>query len=169
MNNVKRQGWWKRRQALRAGAATLLGIAIGCAAAIVSAFTPPRDFSFSFLLLLLTTLGPCGGIAGYMFWLAFDPVRERRLRRITRLMAFPAIVGLLVAFPNFWRDMERSLGPVMVGAFLGFIVAMAGLTVVAGLGIVHLVVYLAFSFRPFTKPRADSETDGPWDRELDQS
>jgi len=57
MIDVKRQPWWRRRVSLTAGEATLLGIAIGSAAAIVCSLTPPRDFSYSFLLLLLLTIG----------------------------------------------------------------------------------------------------------------
>jgi len=168
MSDVKRQPLWKRRHTLKPGEAALLGVAIGCAVATISAFTPPRDFSYSFLMLLLLSLGPCAGIAGYMLWLSFDPVREQRLRRITSIVAFPAIIGLLVAFPDFWREVRRTLGPHMVWISIGFIFAMVGFAVAAGLGIVHLVDYLAFSVRQSNKAAAASQTDGVWDRELDQ-
>jgi hypothetical protein len=169
MSNVKRETWWQRRQSLRAGEAALLGFAIGSAAAIVAALTPPRDFTSSFLVLLMLTIGPSGGIAGYMLWLSFDPVRGERLRWITSIVALPAILGLLVAFPNFWREMERSMGSLMINLFLCFVFSVIGFTVATGLGIVHLVGHLAVSLRCFAKPGAVPRMDGVWDRELDQN
>jgi hypothetical protein len=168
MSNGKRLAWWKRRDSLTPVEAALFGLGIGCALAIISAFTPPRDFTYSFLLILLLSLGPFGGITGYMLWLTFDPVREQRLRRIGTLVAGPAIIGLLVVFPDFWRDMERSMGPQMVLMFIGFIFATVMLIVAAGFGIVHLVSHLAFCFQRPAKPGPTSQTDGVWDRELDQ-
>jgi hypothetical protein len=168
MRDVKRQTWWKRRRNLTPGEATLLGFGIGWTVALVSAFTPPHDFSYSFLLHLLLSLGPFGALSGYMLWLVFDPVREERLRRLTSLVAFPTILGLLVVFPDFWRAVARSMGPGMVGMLMGFACSIAMLVVVAGLGMLHLAVHLASSFRWSTKPGAVSPIDEVWDRELDQ-
>jgi hypothetical protein len=78
MSDVKWQPLWKRRFNLPPGVATLLGVALGWALAIVCAFSPPRDFSYSFLLILLLSLGFFGGIFGYILWLIGDPVREAR-------------------------------------------------------------------------------------------
>src|SRR5437016_6089634 len=110
MSDVKRLSLWERRSFLTPVESALLGLMIGSAAAIVAAFTPPRDFSYSYLLLLLLTIGSFGGIAGYMFWLAFDPVRERRLLRITSVVALLAIIGLFAAFPGFWWELVRTKG-----------------------------------------------------------
>jgi hypothetical protein len=90
MSDIKRLPWWKRRHSLSAGESILVGAASGAAASIVSACTPPRDFSVSFLLLLLLSIVPCGGIAGYMIWLSGDPASEQRLRRITSLWRLSA-------------------------------------------------------------------------------
>ena len=102
-------------------------------------------------------------------WISFDPARERLLRMITTVIAFPVILVLLLAFPSFWRDMGRSMGPHMVGVFIGFTFAVVAFMATLGMGIVHLVGYLALSFRRPDKPGAASKTNGVWDRELDQS
>src|SRR5262245_10223882 len=103
-----------------------------------------------------------------MFWLAFDPVRERRLRSIGTLVASPTVVGLLSIFPDFWRDMARSMGAHMGWMFIGLIFAMTMLIVAAGMGMVHLAGHLASSFRRSTKPGGVPRTDGIWDRDLDE-
>ncbi len=166
MGNVKGQTRRNRRHSFTAGEAFLLGVGIGCAVAIVAAFTPCRVFSYSFLALLLLTIGPFGGISGYSLWLLFDPVRGQRLERITGFIAFPAMVGLLVMFPDFWRNMARTTGPNMVWTFMGLGCSLAFFAVGAGLGVVHLVGHLASS--RYTKPAAARQMDGVWDRELDQ-
>jgi hypothetical protein len=169
MGNIKRPIWWRRRHSLKPGEAALLGVGIGCVVALISAFTPPSDFTLGFLLLLLLSLGPFGGILGYMLWLAFDPVREQRTRRIGTLVFLTTIVGLLVAFPAFWREIGRSMGPRMVGMFIGFIYSAVMIIVAAGMGIVHLVGGLASSIGQSAKPGTVPRTDGVWDRELDQN
>jgi uncharacterized membrane protein len=168
MKDAKRMLVWKRRWVLAPGEAALLGVTIGWGVAIVSAFTPPRDFSVNFLLILLLSLGPFGGISGYIFWLVCDPVREQRLRRITNIVAVLGIVVSFIAFPAFWREMERSLGPKMLLMFMGFGVAMAMYVVGTGFGVAHLAGHVAFTLRRHTKPRAASLKDGLWDSELDQ-
>jgi len=168
MNDVKRRPLWKRKHTVTPGEAALLGLAIGWACAIVSAFAPPRDFSYSLLLILILSLGPLGAISGYIFWLLCQPDWEQRFRSIATFIAFPALLVLLVAFPDFWRAVKRSMGPHMVWMFLCFIFSMVMFTVGAGLAMAHLVGHLAFSFRRCTKPGATSRRDGVWDRELDR-
>jgi hypothetical protein len=160
---------WPRYWApLPPGVAALLGVAIGWAVAIVCAFLPPRDFSCSFLLILLLSIGPFGGTFGYILWLLNDPTREVRFRRITGFVAISAIAGLLIAFPSSWWHMGRSMGPHWVWMSMGFICSMAMFAVGAGMGIVHLAGHVASSFRQSTKSAANSWTSGVWDRELDQ-
>ncbi len=168
MRDVKWQPWWKRKDTLTAKEATLLGVAIGWAAAIVSAFTPPHDFSYSFLWLLLLSLGLFGGILGYTLWLWIGPTQERWLRTITTIVVVPVILGPLVVFPVFWRDMERSTGARVIVWMIGFSFFLITFLVTVGLGIVHLGGYLAETFRTFNKSAAASETNGVWDCELDQ-
>ena len=142
MKHDKRQTWWKRRQSLSAGEAATFGAAVGLAAATAAALNPPGDFSFGFLVFLLLSLGPCGGIAGYMFWLVCDPVREQWLRTITIVVGLFFHIVLFITVPSFWRDLVRAMGPGMVGTFMGFIFAAAAFVVAAGLGIAHFVVSL---------------------------
>ena len=168
MSDVKRSLLWKQRYTLTPGVATLLGVAFGGALAIVCAFNPPRDFSFSFLLTLLLCLGPFGGIVGFVIWLNAEPVREDRFLRITRLVAFPAILGLLLTLPDFWWHRGRFMGPIMVMMLMGLVCAGSMFAVGAGWGLVHLVGHLAISFRQSNKRGTGSRTDGVWDRELDQ-
>jgi hypothetical protein len=165
---VKRQPLWQRRWTLGPGAATLLGVALGGALAIVSALTPPRDFSFRVFLVLLSSLGVFGGIFGYILWLSSDSKQGERLLRITSLVACAAIVGLLVAFPNFWRHIARSSGPLVVVVLMGGVCASAMFAVGACWGMVHLVDHLLSSPRKPAKPGAGSRDDGVWDRELDR-
>ena len=167
MSDIKRQPFWKRSYTVTPGQATLVGFAIGSAVAIVAALMPPRDFSWSSLLILLFSITPFTGIFGYIAWLTGDAVREERLRRITSFVAFPAMLVLLAAFPGFWWRMGRSLGSPMVVMFMGFVCAMAMFAVGAGLGLVHLVGHLAGSFQRSAKPGTTRQTDGVWDRELD--
>ena len=170
MSNAKRQTWWQRRHSLTAGEAALLSIAIGSAAAIVSALTHLPDFTPSFLVLLLLTSGPCGGIAGYMRWCAFEEVRGERRRWLPTIMALPLIVWLLVAFPNiWWREAGRSTGPFIMYSFLCFIFTLVAASVAAVMGIADLVGHVAFSLRCYSKPGAVPQMDGVWDRELDQN
>jgi hypothetical protein len=77
------------------------------------------------------------------------------------------ILILLVAFPSFWREIARSMGPGMVGAFMGFIAATVMFAVGAGIGLMHLASQIASSVRRSTKPASASGVDGVWDRELD--
>jgi hypothetical protein len=168
MNNNTWDSMSKRGCTVTAGAAGLLGVAIGSAAATCCAFNPPREFSYSYLLILLLCLGPCGGIFGYMFWLTGEPVRGPRLLRITQFIAVPLIIGVLIVFPVFWREMGRRMGPRMVGMFMGFIYATVAFVVTACSGIVHFSHYLAVSLQRATKPKGNSWTDGVWDRDLDQ-
>lgn len=168
MSYVERQPSRKQSHTLTPGVAALLGVAFGWALAILCAFAPPRDFSYRILVILLVSLGPFGGIFGYILWLSVEPVRWERLRKITRLIAFPSILGLLVAFPDFWWRMGRSSGPLPVVMLLGGVCATALFAVGAGWGMIHLAGQLASSFRQTPKPGADSRTGGVWDRELDQ-
>ena len=166
MGYVNRQPSWKEKHTFSPGVATLLGVALGWALAFLCAFTPPRDFSYSILLLLLGSLGFFGGIFGYILWLSGEPVQFERLQRITSRMAWTAILGLLIAFPGFWRQAVSS--PILGVVLFGGICAAAMFVVGAGRGIAHLVGYLVVTLRKFTSPAADIWTDGVWDRELDQ-
>lgn len=168
MSHMKRQQLWKRSYTLTPGVATLLGVAFGWALAILCAFTPPRDFSYSFLLILLLSLGLFGGIFGYILWLSAEPVRDRRLRKITGLVALAAILGISVAFPDFWRGIESKMGPLMVVTLMGGVCAAAMFAVGAGWGMMHLFGHLASSPRQSTKSGTDLLTEGVWDRDLDQ-
>ena len=169
MSDVRRQPVWKQAYTLTPGVATVLGVAIGGAVAIVCAFNPPHDLSLSFLLILLLGLGLFGGCVGYIMWLTAEQVRADRFFRITRLVAFPAILGLLVILPDFWWHIGRSVGLLMTTMLMGLVCAGSMFAVGAGWGIVHLVGHLAISFRQSTKPGTDSQADGVWDRELDQA
>ncbi len=168
MSYVERQPSRKQSHTLTPGVATLLGVAFGFALAILCAFAPPRDFSYSIMMILLVSLGPICGIFGYILWLSVEPVRWERLIRITRLIAFPTILALPVAFPGFWWHIGRSLGPLLVVTLLGGICAAAMLAVGAGCGVIHLVDHLVSLSRQSIKPGAALRTDGVWDRELDQ-
>ena len=168
MSNVKRQPLWKRTYIVSPRAATLLGVAIGLAVATDAAFTPPRDFSYSFLSILLVTIPPFCGIAGYILWLSGEPRRYELFERITRMIAFPAMLGLLVAFPAFWWKTGRAIGPGMAIMFMGFICGLAMFVVGAGWGTIHFAGCLASSWRRCTKARPRSLADGVWDRELDE-
>jgi hypothetical protein len=169
MGDIKRQPWWIRKGTLTAGEATLLGVAIGWSAAIVSAFSPPRDFSYTFLWLLLLSLGLFGGIVGYTLWLSMGPVQERWRRMITTIVVVPVILGLLVVVSIFWRDVERLMGVGVIAMMIGLGSFLIQILVIIGLGIVHLGGYLAVSVRRFNKSGTTSEANGVWDRELDQA
>ncbi len=168
MHNIKILPLWKRRYTITPGAATLLGVAFGCVCAILSAFEPARDFSYRSLLQLSLSFGLFGAISGYMLWLLGDPVRGERLLRIISLVTLIAIVGLLLAFPDFWRQVASS-GPLMLVVVLGGVCATVMFAVGAGWGMVHLLGHLTSPFRQSSKPGTDSVGDGIWDRELDLS
>jgi pimeloyl-ACP methyl ester carboxylesterase len=163
MSSVNRWPLWTWKRGLTPGGAVLFGVAIGGAIATVAAFTPPRDFTLGFLSILLLGIVPFTGIFGYILWLSRDPVREHRLRRLTGLVAFPTVLGLLIAFPDFWW----KAGPQMGVMLMGFVCAMALFVVAAGMATAHLVGHVAYSFRRSTKPGVNLRTDGVWDRELD--
>ena len=170
MSDVKRRAVWERRHAVTAGEATLLGFTIGSAAAIVAAFRPLRDFSYNYLRLILLTIGPCAGILGYMFWHVFDPVRLRRLLRITQRRGFAGDRRAIRRIPRFLVGTGRTKGFHTVYLFAAFIFSTAAFVVGTGLGMVHLVGHLAaFSFRRSTKPVARLRTDGVWISELDEN
>lgn len=161
MNDHETSAWWMRSYTLSPGMGTLLGVAMGCALAIVDPFSPLPFFPFGLLLMS----GLFGGIFGYTFWLSCDPVRSDRFHRITGYVAWMAILGLSLGFPGLWRHM----GPLTVTILWGGIAATAFFAVGAVYGMAHLVGNLASSFRQSTKPGADLPTEGVWDRELDQS
>jgi hypothetical protein len=168
MKSVKRQAWWKRRQSLTAGEAFLLGLAVGSVAAIAAAFNPPRDFSYSFLSLLLLTIGPCGGIGGYMFWLIADPERECWLRSISNVIALALIITLLVAVPSLWKEMGRTTRAPMMLLIPGFIFAATSIFVAAGFGVVHLSGYLLSAIGRRGEAEIHPHAKGVWDSEIDQ-
>jgi cytochrome bd-type quinol oxidase subunit 2 len=168
MSNVKRQPSWNRTYIVSPRAATLLGVAIGLAVATVAAFAPPRDFSYSFLSILLVTIPPFCGIAGYILWLSGEPRRYELFERITRMIAFPAMLGLLVAFSAFWWKTGHAIRPGTAVMLMGFICGLAMFVVGAGWGTIHFVGYLASSWARSIKARARSSAAGVWDRELDE-
>jgi hypothetical protein len=167
MRNVKQPPFWKRKQSVTAGEATLVGFAIGCAAAVVAAFNPPRDFSFGFLGSLLLFFGPFCALWVYGCWLAYDPVREQRLERIMTLVVRLVLLVLLVAIPGLWAKFGHSTGPLIFMMLVGFVCATSIFAVIFGFGVVQLVGHAMRSFRRSTKPASASWTDGVWDRELD--
>jgi hypothetical protein len=126
-------------QAIRPGSAFLLGVAFGCALAILCSLLPLRDFSLDFLLILLLSLGPAGGFFGYGFWIVAEPKRCKRLYRITGFVAATAILGLGMAFPSLWWHVVQSRGPHAVIMLMGGVRGTAMLVVTAGWGIVHLI------------------------------
>jgi hypothetical protein len=168
LKSVKRPAWWKRRQSLTAGEAFLLGLGVGSIAAFAAAFNPPRDFSYSFLSLLLLTIGPCGGIGGYMFWLVADPESECWLRTISNVIALGLIITLLVAVPSLWKEMGRRTGAPMIVLLPGFIFAATSIFVAAGFGVVHLSGYLLSAVRRRGEAEIHPHAKGVWDSEIDQ-
>jgi hypothetical protein len=169
MGDLKRQPLWERRYTISPVVATLLGVAIGCALATLSALMPPRDFSSRFLSTLLIILGPSGGIFAYVLWLIGDPARSDHFQRIMSLVASLVIPGLLVACPIFWWHTGRSRGSLPAVIALGAACCSAiPCAVAAGWGMFHLVHHVGCSIRQFSKPAASLRTDGVWDRELDQ-
>lgn len=168
MSQVERHASLGKTRPLRAGEATALGFAAGCAAAVLCALTPPRDFTVGYLTILFVSIGPVSGIAGYIWWLSRDPVREERLQRICTSIAWPAIIAVLVAFPGRWWTLGRTMGPHMVIVLLGFIVSLAVFAAGAGLGLAHLGGYVALSVRQSRKRASTPRTGGLWDRDLDE-
>jgi hypothetical protein len=169
MGDIKRQPLWERRYRISPVVATLLGIAIGCTLATLSALMPPRDFSYRFLTTLLIILGPCGGIFAYVLWLLGDPTRSDRFQRIMGLVASFVIPGLLVACSILWWHTGRSRGSLPVVIALGAACCSAILcAVAAGWGMFHLVHHVASSNRQSSKPAVSFRTDALWDRELDE-
>lgn len=167
MRHVKQVPFWKRKHGLTAGEAMLLGLAIGCAVAVVAAFNPPRDFSFGFLGGLLVSIGAFSAFAGYGFWLVCDPVREQRLRSIIGLVARPLLLLYLIATPLLLYKLGHSVGPPLVLMFAGVLCATVMFAVVFGFGAVQLVGHAMRSFRRSTKPASAPWAGGVWDRELD--
>ncbi len=167
MNFIKALPSGKHEKSLAPAKATLLGIVIGLTAAIAVAFLLPHDFSYSFLLVMLLSLVLFCGVYGYMLYLACDPARADRLVRIWRFIALFTIIGLLAAFPEFWRT-GWSTSPFLVMMLLVFAYLMALFAAGAGLGIAHLVGHVVASFRQSAKLGMESPTDGVWDRDLDQ-
>ena len=166
MTDIDERPWWERIVGIGPGTAALLGFAIGEAVAVTCAFSPPRDFSVDYLVLLLLTLGPFGTLTGYFLWLAFDPVRELRLRRLTSAIALPTLIALFVAFPRFWQQ-QFAKSPLSVVLIAGFCCAMLAMPVAGGMGVVHLVEHLAGTSWRRAKRAPSSQTDGLWDRDLD--
>jgi hypothetical protein len=169
---IKSMGYAMRKQVgttevIRPGSAFLLGVAFGCTLAILCALVPPRDFSLNFLLILLLSLGPCGGFFGYGFWILADPRRRKRFYRITGFVAATAILGLGNAFPSFWRHVEQSMGPHVVVTFMGGAFAAAMMFVTAGWGMVHLIGGFISLFSQPDRRAANSLPDGVWDIDLD--
>jgi hypothetical protein len=154
---------WRRKWGLTAGESALLGLVIGWAVAIVAAFMPPRDFSLGFLSLMLLSIGPFGGTTGYIFWLACDPQRGRRLQEVASLLAVLTVLGSLVLMPGFWWTLGRR-GPHFIPVFMGLFASVAVLVVGAGMGLVHLVRHLICVLGRKGLTRADRL----WDRDLDQ-
>jgi hypothetical protein len=168
MRHVVRHASWRKTQTVSAGQATVLGFAVGCAAAVLCALASPRDFTVNFLLILLVSIGPVSAIFGYIFWLSCEPASHERLQRICTFVAWPAILVVSVASPSIFPDVARTMGPHMVVVFMGFIASLAVLAMGAGLGLAHLVGYLALSVHQSRKRASTSRTGGLWDRDLDE-
>jgi hypothetical protein len=167
MRFVKQQPIWKRRFSIAPGTATLLGIALGCAVATISAFLPPRVCSYGEYSILLLSLVPIAGISGYGMWLSGDPSRHRRLEKISQSVMLPAILWLFAAFPNFWLSMASVLGPGMFLMFIGFVCGLVVCVVIAGVGLAHFVGYLTSFVQRGGKVGGNPPAEGLWDRELD--
>ena len=166
MKHDKRQTWWKRRQSLSAGEAATFGAAVGLAAATAAALNPPGDFSFGFLAFLLLTLGPCGGIAGYMFWLVCDPAREQWLRTITIVVGLFFHIVLFITVPSFWRDLARD--GTRYGRDIHGIYLRRGRVCCRGRAWDCTFRGLCWrAMRRYTKPELGAQGAGVWDRELD--
>jgi hypothetical protein len=176
MNGVG-QALAKLRHSIAPRTAALLGAAIGSAVAIFCALNPLSDFSFSTLFILLASLAPFGAVTGYLLWVSLDPDQAVWLRRIAIPIAFLANLGACnvlgssqcrwAAFPDFWRDLERSMGWQVAGALMGFVFSVGFYAVVAGIGMGHLVGHVVGSLRQPTELGSASRTNGLWDRELD--
>ena len=167
MSKTKKPSLWQRTYTIPPGMAALLGFAIGSAVATVAAFLPPKDFSYSYLSLLLGAIPPFWGIFGYFLWLSGEPARMERVQAIARVIAVPVMIGALVEFSGFWWKLGLAIGPVITVLFMGFFCALSMFTVVVGYGAVHLAGYLASLSGQSTKPGPSSPVNGVWDRELD--
>ncbi len=164
MNDIKPGPLSKRRFNVPPGVAALIGVASGWALGVVIAFPSFRDLSSN--LLLIT--GLFGGMMGYTLWLLYDPVWSDRLLKIQGGVAILVILGLHLAFHEFLRDMGRSIGAAFFVILWGGVCAAVLFIVGGGIGMVHLLGYLASSSRESTKPVTDSPMDGVWDREMDE-
>ncbi len=137
-SSAKRQQWWKRIDAISPGVATLLGIAFGVCAGLLTHLPAFRDFPDALGLFPVVLCG----IAGYFLWLVSDPTRADRFGRIVRPIAVLAIVGLLAFFPGALWQLFRS-EPVLSIALFGFVAAVCAFVVATGWGLLHLLGYLA--------------------------
>jgi len=143
-------------------AATLVGFAVGSAIGGLAAFPCFDRVSYALWLFLALMGGPWG----YIFWLINEPARGERFQRIVCLAGFVAIAVLLLAFPDFWWQMRRADGGLVV-CLLGGIRATSMLVVGTGWGLVHAVGYLSYLLRRDAKASMASSPEGVWDRELD--
>ena len=168
MSHVERHASLRKTNTLSASQATVLGFAVGCGLAVLCSLAPPRDFTVNFLLILLASLGPVSGVFGYIFWLACEPARQERLQRICSFITWPAILLVSFASSSIWPDVARAMEPHMVVVFMGFIASLAVLAAGAGLGLAHLVGYVALSVCQSHKRASTPRTGGLWDRDLDE-
>jgi hypothetical protein len=76
--------------------------------------------------------------------------------------SFHATVAVFVVYKT--RDIERKVGPLGVVTAAGFVVALAGLVVAAGFGLIQLVTQFGCA-RPGKNVAA--KYTGVWDREID--
>lgn len=131
-------------------------------------FTPPRDFSYRFLMITLLSIGPFGAVFGYVLWIGADSERYERFQMVVSRAGGLMIFALLVAFPSAWWQIGHSMGVLMVVGLLGSVTALTMFAVAASWGIIHLVRHIAFTHRHSSKTRVDFGDRGVWDRELDQ-
>ena len=167
MRRITREPWSGRRQSLSAGESTMLGLAIGLATAVAASLNPPREFTFSFLTLLLSIIGPCGAICGYGAWLLYQPSKFEKVRKIAMCLAVIMIAGLLIRFPSILWEIGSKMGAFMMITLAGFIFSMSFFIAIAGYGIAQLIVHYVRAERAFDAPTTPGSAGGMWDRELD--
>lgn len=167
MKSNKQGPWSKRRTSLSAGESTVLGLASGIAVAVAASLNPPRDFTFSFLVLLLCSIGLFGAISGYGAWLISQPLKFEKIQKIATCLALISIAGLFIRLPNVWQEIGRAMGVSMIVTFMGFIFSMSFFIVIAGYGIVQLIAHYIGTERSFGESAKPGMAGGMRDHELD--
>jgi hypothetical protein len=163
--STKRQSWWERIDTVSPGMATVLGIAFGAVAALLTYLPSFRDFPDAVGLFVIVLFG----IGGYVFSFAInDPIRANRAWYIGARVGLVIIVAFLVFFPNAASLVFRWSSPTGL-ALVGLVFATSVLAVMIGLGAVDLVTYVASQPWRSVKRGVTADASGVWDRDLDVS